>query len=74
MTYKPPKLVKIIYILSFLNMLLSEVNFSEDISSIIYKNCTECHRAGEIGAFLPLTNFNEVYNNRDWISYAISIV
>lgn len=49
------------------------VNFSEDISEIIYNNCTECHREGEIGAFLPLTNFQEVFDNRNWISYAISI-
>ena len=48
------------------------LNFSEDISPIIYNNCTTCHRSGEIGAFLPLTNYSEVYANRDWIAYAIS--
>ena len=52
--------------------ILFPVNFSEDISPIIYQNCTECHRSGEIGAFLPLTNYQEVYNNRNWISYSIS--
>ena len=45
----------------------------EDISSIIYNNCTECHREGEIGAFLPLTNYEDVYNNRNWILSVISI-
>jgi len=35
------------------------VTYTKDISPIIYKNCTVCHRAGEIGPF-PLTNFEEV--------------
>jgi len=35
------------------------VTYTKDISLIIYKNCTVCHRAGEIGPF-PLTNFEEV--------------
>ncbi|MBC8255823.1 MAG: hypothetical protein H8E85_00760 [Candidatus Marinimicrobia bacterium] len=48
------------------------VNFSEDISPIVYQNCTTCHRSGEIASFLPLTNFSEVYNNRNWIAYAIA--
>ena len=45
----------------------TDVTFSKDISPIIYNNCTECHRQGEIGAFLNLTNYSEVYNNRNWI-------
>ena len=52
--------------------ILSAINFSEDISPIIYQNCTECHRTGEIGAFLPLTSYQEVYDNRSWISYSIA--
>ena len=51
--------------------LLFGLNYSEDISPIIYNNCTSCHRSGEIGAFLPLTNYLEVYENRYWIAYAI---
>ena len=47
------------------------INYSEDISSMIYNNCTSCHRAGEIGAFLPLTNYSEVNDNKYWIAYAI---
>ena len=35
------------------------VTFSEHISPIIYKNCTACHRAGEIGP-IPFTNYAEV--------------
>jgi len=65
-------IIKLVIIVSFLCP-ISAVNFSEDISQIIYENCTECHREGEIGGFLPLTNFNEVYDNRNWISAAISI-
>ena len=47
------------------------INYSEDISSIIYNNCTSCHRAGEIASFLPLTNYSEVNNNKYWIASAI---
>ena len=66
------KLVKCIPFILFISQVAGEVNFSEHISPIIYQNCTECHRAGEIGAFLPLTNYNEVYDNRNWISYSIA--
>ena len=48
------------------------LNYSEDISPIIYNNCTSCHRAGQIGAFLPLTSYEEVFNNRFLIAYAIA--
>ena len=48
------------------------LNYSEDISPIIYNNCTTCHRSGEISAFLPLTNYLEVYENRNLIAYAIA--
>ena len=58
--------------ISLLSYPIFAINFSEDISPIIYQNCTSCHRMGEIAAFLPLTNFSEVYTNRDWIVHAIS--
>ena len=48
------------------------LNYSENISPIIYNNCTNCHREGKIGAFLPLTNYDEVFNDRFWIAYAIA--
>ena len=51
---------------------LKALDFSVDISPIIYTNCTSCHRAGQIGAFLPLTNYDQVFNNRFWIAYAIT--
>ena len=64
---------KIIYFTSLLAFnLLFGLNYSEDISPIIYNNCTLCHRLGEIGAFLPLTNYEEVFNNRASIAYAIA--
>ena len=72
MKYTSSKLVKILFLISFTCLLIGEINFSEDISPIIYQNCTECHRAGEIGAFLPLTNYQEVYDNRNRISYSIA--
>ena len=39
--------------------MFSQVNFSEDISSIIYNNCTECHRDGGAGP-MPFTSYEEV--------------
>lgn len=33
--------------------------YANDVASIIYKHCSNCHRPGEIGPF-PLTNYNEV--------------
>lgn len=59
------------FIVYFLITFLNAINFSEDISSIIYNNCTSCHRVSEIGAFLPLENYQDVYNNRSLIAYAI---
>ena len=49
----------IIYILLFPSVLFSQVNFSEDVSSIIYNNCTECHRDGQSGP-MSFTNYEEV--------------
>ena len=49
----------IIYILLFPAVLFSQVNFSEDISSIVYNNCTECHRDGQSGP-MSFTNYQEV--------------
>ena len=66
------RIIKLVIIIGFLCP-VAAINYSEDVSQIIYENCTECHRQGEIGGFLPLTNFTDVYNNRNWISAAISI-
>ena len=61
---------KLIYIV--LSTYLFSIDFSSDISPIIYENCTSCHRTGQIASFLPLTNYQQVYDNRYWIEYAIS--
>lgn len=47
-------------ILSFsVSYLSAQVNFSENVASIIYSKCTSCHRPGEIGP-MPFTNYQEV--------------
>ena len=51
--------------------IIYSINFSEDISKIIYNNCTSCHRPNQIGAFLPLQSYQDVYNNRSLIAYVI---
>ena len=56
----------------FLLTIIYAINYSEDISPIIYNNCTNCHRPNEIGAFLPFENYQDVYNNRGLISYVIA--
>ena len=60
-----------ISIITIITNFCFSLNYSEDISPIIYNNCTSCHRAGEIAAFLPLTNYSEVNENKYWIAYAI---
>ena len=49
----------ILFLLFFPCLLFSQVNFSEDISPIIYNNCTECHRDGQAGP-MPFTSYEEV--------------
>ena len=46
----------------------SQVNFSEDISPIIYNNCTECHRPGQSGP-MSFTNYLEVSSLGSMIEY-----
>lgn len=48
------------------------VTFSSDIASIIYNNCSTCHRPGEIGP-MPLTNFEEIRGWGSVIEYVTSI-
>lgn len=52
------------FLLSILSFLLfssagAQANYADDIAPLIYKNCSNCHRPGEIGPF-PLTNYDEV--------------
>ena len=44
--------------------------FHEDIAQIIYDNCTECHREGEIGP-MQFTTFDEVSAQGSFIDYVI---
>jgi hypothetical protein len=48
-----------IFTLSAFILNAQNVNYSEHIAPIIYKNCTTCHRPGEVGPF-SLTNYNQV--------------
>ena len=45
--------------------------FSKDIASIIYKNCTPCHRPTQIGHY-NLVTYNQVKSNADKILYVIN--
>ena len=47
-------------------MNFAQETYAEDIAPIIYKNCSTCHRQGEIGP-LSLTNYEEVANWGDMI-------
>ena len=42
--------------------------FHLDVAPIIYNNCTECHRVGELGP-MPLTTYDEVAANGYYIEY-----
>lgn len=46
-----------------------DVTYANDIAKIIYKNCSSCHRAGEIGP-MSLTNYEEV---KDWATTIKSV-
>jgi len=63
---------RLIILIFFPILLSSQVNFSEDISPIIYNNCTECHRAGQSGP-MPFTNYLEVASWGNMINYVTSI-
>ena len=46
----------------------STVTFHADIAPIVYAQCTECHRAGEIGP-MPFTTYAEVAEYGGFIEY-----
>ena len=48
------------------------VTFHEDVAPILYGNCTECHREGEIGP-MPFTTYAEVAPYGEFIEYVTSI-
>lgn len=47
----------------------SEVTYSKQIASILYQNCTGCHRPESIGPF-SLTSYDDAYQNRFLIAEA----
>ena len=49
-----------------------QITFAEHIAPLIYSNCTECHRQGEIGP-MPLSNYEEIKNWGEMIEYVTSI-
>lgn len=62
------------YVFTFLffatvSSLFAQVTYNKNIAPIIYKHCTTCHRAGEIGP-MSLTSFEEVKNWASSIRYA----
>ena len=50
------------------NVLAQTPTFHLDIAPIIYNNCTQCHRVGEIGP-MPLTTYTEVSSYGSFIEY-----
>ena len=56
-------------------VLFSQVNFSEDISPIIYNNCTECHRDGQAGAasYQALDSYESVESAGSMIKYVTQL-
>ena len=46
------------------------VTFTKNIAPLIFENCTQCHRTGEVGPF-PLTNFAEVKKKAETIATAL---
>jgi len=57
-------LLSLVFLLPQMNF--AQETYAEDIAPIIYKNCSTCHRQGEIGP-LSLTNYEEVANWGDMI-------
>jgi len=52
--------------------LKAQVTYAEHIAPLIYENCGNCHRPGEIGPF-SLTNYEEVSNQAQTIKYVTEI-
>ena len=50
--------------------LAQSVTFHADIAPIIYNECTQCHRVGEIGP-MPFTTYAEVAAYGNFIEYVI---
>jgi len=66
------KQVLTVIALAWVNLLVAQVTFTEDVAPIIYEHCTKCHREGEIGPF-PLTSYAEVAASASIIDYVTGI-
>ncbi|MEM7656250.1 MAG: T9SS type A sorting domain-containing protein [Bacteroidota bacterium] len=58
--------------LTWLFPVLAQPTFSEDIAPIIFNQCTQCHRPGEIGP-MPFTNYEEVKAFATTIKFSTAI-
>jgi hypothetical protein len=45
--------------------------FSKDVAPILFAHCTACHRAGSVGAAMPLTTYADVYPRAAAIERAV---
>lgn len=61
-----------IYLLLLSISSFAQVTFTKDIAPIIYNNCTNCHRQGEIAPF-SMTNYDEILPWAQSIKYVTSI-
>lgn len=50
------------------NELPKQITFSENIASIIHKNCTSCHRKGEVGSY-PLISYQDIASRSKLIKF-----
>ena len=57
-----------LFLLVASNLQAQAPTFHADVAPIIYQNCTQCHRVGEIGP-MPFTNYDEVSGYGEFISY-----
>ena len=64
--------LSLIFFLFVCSIGLTQVTFSDDIAEIMYSNCTNCHRPGEIGP-MPFTNYEEVKNWGTMIKFVTEI-
>jgi mono/diheme cytochrome c family protein len=60
-------------VLSFATLVLAaglapaaEVTFNKDVAPILFKNCANCHRPGEVGPF-PLLSYKDVAKRADFL-------
>jgi len=65
-----PKLLLILIISFISNTFLQAQTWSDNVASIIYNNCSSCHRSGGIGP-MSLMSYDEAYASRFSIKAAV---